>query len=73
MKFTKEELTKMSEEDNFSWIKIKKVKEIENKFFDPSEYWKAKYEALENHHLEETKYLIKKVNDLANELLNSNF
>jgi hypothetical protein len=44
----------------YGWIRVKKYKMDENKS------WEERYEQLEQHHIEETQFLINKVRELAN-------
>ena len=43
----------------YAWIKVKKHE------FDPQKTWEENYKALEQHHIEETTFLIKEVRALA--------
>jgi hypothetical protein len=55
----------MSEADKYQgykWIKTKHVK------FDPSKTWAENYKALEDHHVEETTFLIEEVRRLAEKI-----
>ncbi len=50
----------------YGWIKVKKYK------MDETLSWEDKYIQLEQHHIEETTFLINKVRELAAELKKSN-
>lgn len=45
--------------DGFAWIKVPRY------VIDESKTWPERYEALEQHHIEETTFLIGKVRELA--------
>jgi len=45
--------------ETYKWIKIKKYKEDENLT------WEEKYKKLEEHHIEETNFLINKIRDIV--------
>jgi hypothetical protein len=57
---TKSELDEIL--NSYRWIKIKA--------FKPENYetWEEKYQALEQHHLAETKFLIAKIRELAQKI-----
>jgi len=61
--FSMEELEKMVSDD-YSWIK---VKEFHWPDYLPLE--EDAYEALSRHHIKETKFLIKRIKELAGDLL----
>jgi hypothetical protein len=48
----------MSEFDGYKWIKVKQFK------FDPAKSWEENFKGLEQHHIEETTFLINKVREL---------
>lgn len=43
----------------YNWIKVKRHQD------DPTKSWEERYKILENHHLKETEFLIRKVRELA--------
>ena len=45
----------MSQFDGYKWIKVKQFK------FDPSKSWEENYKLLEQHHIEETTFLIETI------------
>jgi hypothetical protein len=45
--------------DGFAWIKVPRY------VMDESKTWQERYQALEQHHIEETTFLIAKVRELA--------
>ncbi len=47
---------------SYKWIKVKKHKD------DPSKTWEERYRALEEHHIQETTFLIDEVRKLAAEM-----
>ena len=47
--------------NTYSWIKVKRYED------DPSLSWEERYKRLEEHHMKETDFLIKKVRELAEE------
>lgn len=49
----------MKDYSNYKWIKVKPFK------FNPDKTWEENYRALENHHVEETTFLIREVRELA--------
>lgn len=51
----------MKDYSGYKWIKVKKFK------FDDSRSWEENYKELENHHIEETKFLINEIRDLNNQ------
>lgn len=48
--------------DGYSWIKVRRY------VMDESISWEARYRQLEQHHVEETSFLIDKVRELAAKL-----
>ena len=44
--------------ETYKWIKVKKFKD------DESLSWEERYKKLEQHHIEETKFLIEKTRDI---------
>ncbi len=48
--------------ETYTWIKVKAFKTNEQ------QSWEERFKALEEHHLEETNFLIKKVRDLAEQM-----
>jgi len=59
---TDDDLVSIIDPENFSWIKVKKYIQDENA------PWKEKYQALEDHHVKETTFLLNKCRKLAKEL-----
>ena len=55
-----EELEKKEILETYKWIKIKKFKD------DESLSWEERYKKLEEHHIEETNFLIDKIRDIIN-------
>ena len=49
----------MNKYDGYKWIKVKNFK------FDPDKSWEENYKELENHHIEETTFLINEIRNLA--------
>lgn len=47
---------------NYQWIKVKRFQ------FDPAKSWEENFKSLEQHHLEETAFLIDEVRKLAAQL-----
>jgi hypothetical protein len=52
----------MDSYEGYTWIKVKRFHD------DPNKSWEERYRALEQHHLEETTFLIDKVRELARQL-----
>jgi hypothetical protein len=52
----------MENYDGFGWIKVKRYQ------MDLTKSWEERYKDLEQHHLDETTFLINKVRELAKEL-----
>ncbi len=48
--------------ETYKWIKVKKYVD------DPNLSWEERYKRLEQHHVEETTFLINKVREIVNEL-----
>lgn len=45
--------------NGYTWIKVKRHQD------DPSKSWEDRFKILEQHHLKETEFLIRKVRELA--------
>lgn len=57
-----EEFEKKEILETYKWIKIKKYKE------DEDLTWEERYKKLEEHHIEETNFLINKIRDIVKEI-----
>ena len=52
----------MENYEGYGWIKVKRYQ------MDPNKTWEERYKELDQHHLEETTFLINKVREMAKQL-----